>query len=631
MRPILPLIHLALLLIIITACSQKELKPADPAVPGNSIVLADSLSMLDSVVNVFKTSDNQKARGYSRQAMSIALRLNTQEALAKAYLMMGIAYMDYNNDSSYFFFNKSLHLANRYRLEKLKPTLFYGMAMIYRAASDTRTALNYLDSSISYSQSAGDYTSLSNSYNELGNLKTDLMDSASAKVMYDSAFKVASRYGLKQQMAVALASTSRFEGTEAGSAELYKRALRILQGEPGSEEVIAMILVNLGTNSSNPDSAIPYLTRAIEIARAGHASAPEMAAYNSLAYCYLDKHDPAKAELCLTEHAIPLAEQMENYDWLSSLYDTYADVLIAQGKPQQAFEYERKSLNTRAIADEKLAASQVRLLASLLDVKNKELRIQANETQLNLKEARIQRLIFWFSLLLMASILVIFFIIWRMQRNRIRYQAALITSARRLIESEENQKSRVSMELHDLVTPFYTTMLQQLERAEIRDTAIDGYLRNSITNISASIRNISHRMNSSFIEQLRIKELVDGLCEDLQRATAIPIRCVITQETFSLTGEETLHIYRIVQELLTNAIKYVTSGEINISLSSESGHFFILYDDTGSGFDPESTVTNGLGITNIRERARIIGGQAVLDTAPGKGTRWTISIPLNYN
>jgi signal transduction histidine kinase len=627
MRPLLPLIQLVLLLSIITACSQNEIKPSGPAVPGNSIVLADSLSMLDSIVNVFKTSDNPKARRYSRQAMSLALRLNTQEALAKAYLMMGIAYMDFNDDSSYYFFNKSLHLANRYRLEKLKPTLFYGMAMIYRAASDTRTALNYLDSSISFSQSAGDYTSLSNSYNELGNLKTDLLDSASAKVMYDSAFRIASRYGLKQQMAVALASMSRFEGTGAGSAELRKRALRILQEEPGSEEVIAMILVNLGTYSSNPDSAIRYLTRAIEIAKAGHASALEMTAYNSLAYSYLDKHDPAKAELCLTEHAIPLAEQLENYDWLSSLYDTYADVLIAQGKPREAFEYERKSLNTRAIADEKLAASQVRLLASLLDVKSKELRIQANETQLREKETRIQRLVFWFSLLLMASILVIFFIIWRMQRNRIRYQAALIASARRLIESEENQKSRVSMELHDLVTPFYTTMLQQLEKAEIKDTTIDGYLRNSITDISASIRSISHRMNSSFIEQLRIKELVDGLCEDLQRATGVPIRCLITQETFGLTGEETLHIYRIVQELLTNAVKYVTSGEINISLSSESGHFFILYRDTGPGFDPGSAASTGLGITNIMERASIIGGKAVLDTAPGKGTRWTISIP----
>ena len=349
-----------------------------------------------------------------------------------------------------------------------------------------------------------------------------------------------------------------------------------------------------------------------------------MTAYNSLAYCYLDKHDPAKAELCLTEHAIPLAVKTENYDWLSSLYDTYADVLIAQGKPQQAFEYERKSLNTRAIADEKLAASQVRLLASLLDVKNKELRIQANETQLSEKETRIQRLIFWFSLLLMASILVIFFITWRMQRNRIRYQAAMITSAKRLIESEENQKSRVSMELHDLVTPFYATMLQQLEGAEIRDTEIEGALKKSITDISANIRSISHRMNSTFIEMLSINELVIGLCTDLQRATAVPIRCVITQETFVLTGEETLHIYRIVQELLTNAVKYVTSGGINISLSIESGRFFILYDDTGPGFDPESTATKGLGITNIRERARIIGGKAVVDTAPGKGN------PVDY-
>ena len=190
-------------------------------------------------------------------------------------------------------------------------------------------------------------------------------------------------------------------------------------------------------------------------------------------------------------------------------------------------------------------------------------------------------------------------------------------------------KGRVSMELHDLATPFYTTMQQHIEEAQIKDHKIEKQLKDKLSIMTANIRQISHRMNNSFIEQLTIAELVKGLCEDLKGSTKIPIRYVMGQEDFNLSGEETLHIYRIIQEILTNAIKHLSFGEISLSLSEEGGIFFILYSDTGSGFEEKTSLKKGLGILNIFERAKIIGGKAVLNTAIGKGTKWSISIPLN--
>jgi signal transduction histidine kinase len=55
--------------------------------------------------------------------------------------------------------------------------------------------------------------------------------------------------------------------------------------------------------------------------------------------------------------------------------------------------------------------------------------------------------------------------------------------------------------------------------------------------------------------------------------------------SLELTSEQTIHIYRIIQELLTNAIKYVSKGEIRLSVSEEAGMFIVLYKDTGVGFD----------------------------------------------
>jgi len=79
--------------------------------------------------------------------------------------------------------------------------------------------------------------------------------------------------------------------------------------------------------------------------------------------------------------------------------------------------------------------------------------------------------------------------------------------------------------------------------------------------------------------------------------------------------------------LLMNAIKHVTYGDIRISLSEEEEMLVILYQDTGEGFEAEAVAGKGLGIMNIFERAKIINGKAVLNTYPGKGTRWYITIP----
>ena len=170
-------------------------------------------------------------------------------------------------------------------------------------------------------------------------------------------------------------------------------------------------------------------------------------------------------------------------------------------------------------------------------------------------------------------------------------------------------------------------MLQQIEHAQIQDSKIEKNLKSRLTNMTESIRQISHRMDNNFIGQLSISELVHGLCTDLQSTTPIPIHCKIQLREINPTIEETIHIYRIIQELLTNAIKYVTFGEVKISLLEESGMFIILYQDSGPGFDESKIGNKGLGITNIFERSRIVNGKAVLIAFPDKGTKWNIEIP----
>jgi signal transduction histidine kinase len=616
---------------IIIACTRKKPEPITFANPESIVILSDSINILDSLVNTIKISDNHRAHHYATRALSLAMTINSEEALARAFLMIGIAYKNFDDDSSFIYYTNALRIANKNDLVRIKPKIYYNMAMIYYAASDSRTAILYLDSSIIAAQRVKDHVWMSNAYNVLGNVQFDMLDSVDARAMFDSAFTIARRHALARQMGISMASLSRFENNPAASSGIRKQAIEILQKQAGNEEEIAQIFINLGTRCSNVDTAIRYYQSAINIAKLANSTEIEIAAYNNLAYSFMEKMNFRIAEECLGNYAIPLAEKNQNYDWLSTLYDSYSEILASENNIGKALLYERKALTFRTEADKKQAAGQVRLLAALLNVKNRELRIQTNEKDLQQKENKIHKMYNWFAIAFSGFLLVTLFIMWMLLKNKIKYQKDLISSAKRLIESEEKLKGRVSMELHDIATPFYTTMMQQIEEAHIKDPKIKNGLKNKLSTMTSGVRQISHRMNNSFLGQLSINEHVTGLCKDLKEITRIPIHCLIGEEEFHLSLEETIHIYRIIQELMTNAIKHVNFGEITISLAEEAGKFCIRYHDTGPGFDVKESTNKGLGIMNIFERAKIIHGKAELTTLPGKGTKWNIIIPVDHD
>jgi predicted negative regulator of RcsB-dependent stress response len=94
--------------------------------------------------------------------------------------------------------------------------------------------------------------------------------------------------------------------------------------------------------------------------------APEViiGAYNNMAYCYLGKGDLKNAEKCITGHALPVAVKTNNIDWQSTVYDTYADILMQKGNSTEATVYKKK-------ASEAKITFRASVSASLAGTKNK--------------------------------------------------------------------------------------------------------------------------------------------------------------------------------------------------------------------------------------------------------------------
>ena len=192
--------------IVIQGCIERPSSGIDVTNGPEFKLKMDSLQFLESIVNLKKASDNKLAHKYANNALTLAFTINTEEALARAFIIKGIAYKNFNNDSSFIYYSKALKIVESNDLGNLKAKLYYNISMVYLAAGDYKMAIILLDSTKLRARVSKDFVSLSNAFNAIGSIKNTLLDTAESRIMFDSAYAIAVRYNLSKQKGVALAS-----------------------------------------------------------------------------------------------------------------------------------------------------------------------------------------------------------------------------------------------------------------------------------------------------------------------------------------------------------------------------------------------------------------------------------------
>jgi signal transduction histidine kinase len=354
-----------------------------------------------------------------------------------------------------------------------------------------------------------------------------------------------------------------------------------------------------------------------------------MAVYNSLTYYYLDKGLPDKAYDCIMNKAIPIALKIHNDDWLATLYDTYADILAAKKEYKQGLEFEKKSNTIQQSVFASKNKQQIRLLTALLDLKNKELTIQ--NTNLELQKKTNQNKILIITLLLSILILIIGTVIFRTSRQKAELQLKQeqITSARRIIELQETERTIIGQDLHDNIGYLVRIINGVFQSIDTPDKKFKSEISGKIVELEDHVRRISHRMSILNIDDYSdFKELAEDIINDFSNITGIKINYYIQEQIPSISGEIKIHLSRIIQELLTNSAKYAPDADIKIDIACETETVLIIYKDNGPGFIKENKTRKAIGLTGIQERVKLLGGNAILNTGVGLGTSWEISIPI---
>jgi len=206
-----------------------------------------------------------------------------------------------------------------------------------------------------------------------------------------------------------------------------------------------------------------------------------------------------------------------------------------------------------------------------------------------------------------------------------------------IVNAQEAERQRLSRQMHDGPAQALSNFILQTEIA-MRLLDVDAaQAKEELANLKAAamgtfqkVRNFIFELRPMMLDDLGLVPTVRKYAEAFKEQTGLDVGLTITGSEHRLEPYLEVMIFRAVQELLGNAARHSQATMVKVLLDIGTEMIRVSVDDNGKGFDPESVLSGkSLGLKLIRERAEMLGGAFDIDSAAGKGTRISFSIPFN--
>ncbi len=209
-----------------------------------------------------------------------------------------------------------------------------------------------------------------------------------------------------------------------------------------------------------------------------------------------------------------------------------------------------------------------------------------------------------------------------------RYASLFRQASERLLTVEEDERRRIALELHDSVGQTLTALTLTLDASGASPASRSA--RRLAESALAEVRHLAHRMRPARIDERGLTAAI----RDLAGQSGFPVRVHVDPEVDprpALDPNVTVGVYRIVQEALANAARHSGAPVAHVWISSRDGRLSVLVVDAGRGFDRAAAVDPGIGLAGMYERAELLGGRLSIQSAPDRGTRVSLDLPLRQS
>jgi signal transduction histidine kinase len=204
--------------------------------------------------------------------------------------------------------------------------------------------------------------------------------------------------------------------------------------------------------------------------------------------------------------------------------------------------------------------------------------------------------------------------------------------AKLFMQIAEKERKRLASDLHDEVLQELLNMRRLLERSSDEQLLKEEkeQIRRGLENAEFMIRETCSELMPSFLSDHGILHAISKLVDKTRLRADFQLEYQSEPITDSLSDEQTTTIYRIVQELINNALKHSDARKVTLEVAQQDGLLNIRYSDDGKGMETgkDFSQTNRFGLRGISERVRMVGGSVSMESQPGRGMKILCAIPL---
>lgn len=193
----------------------------------------------------------------------------------------------------------------------------------------------------------------------------------------------------------------------------------------------------------------------------------------------------------------------------------------------------------------------------------------------------------------------------------------------------ESERQRIARDLHDSVGSMLATALLLIDGVEAQNAERFQKVKTILQETQREVRRIAHGMSPAALTKLGLVPALEQFCDEINSANDIFVDFTVFEPTFFKKTSKILQInaYRMVQELLQNAIKHAAANHIELILHHNDTHIVVMYEDNGVG--NEALNYDVKAMRSLRERIKLMEGKIRVKSLENQGTIIKIEVPFS--
>jgi len=494
--------------------------------------------------------------------------------------------------------------------EAFRARTFNNLGSIFERIGDDQKALTYFNNALDLHRAAGRKPLAASTLGNIGvilhkqekfeNAIQHFRESAAMAARMQDTFALSVRW---QNLGNSFLETTRFD-----SAMVYFN--RALSASRALRDTFGMASIynsraNLYKNLQVLDSAISNRQQAFRLAMSIGDTTDMIQAQLALSRAYAEQGDYRLAYQAqqLYHNLDSDVSEREQNDLLYELEARYQSVAKEKQLQEQAFALQREKRDARTFRLVSLLIGLLALISSwaLYSRWQQQKRLTVQDQEIH--EARLERI--------------------KGEQKRLAVQS--------MMAGEEAERARLARELHDSLGSMLSSMKLVMGKSP-EDPTRDS-LSGMVDRASTELRRIAHNLMPEALDRYGLVTAIEDMCDEWNANSDVEVALQqYGMDEGAIPDSLKLSVFRMVQEMVNNAIRHGQATETWIQLMQHADRLHITVEDNGIGFDPEKQIMDngrGMGLGNLRSRTAYWGGELDLASKPDSGTTISIEIPLD--